>query len=194
MKTAGMRRSVAGLTMCVAGLAAAPAGAAAPPSVEGACELGGNAVFDHPVTNATRFNGGTFHSDDGLANCVGTLKVGGRSYGPRVWPVRATGRSTGNLSCAAGTLTGRATLLFLRPDGRPLRLSGSTIAFRARIVQHHVVAAGLIDFVGRPGSRAGGIYNFTPSASAIGGCFAAGDKRLPMTVRMSTLGSFTGLG
>ena len=81
-------------------------------------------------------------------------------------------------------------MLFLGENGKPLRVRGRTVEIRARIEMAHSVAGGTIEFFGARGTTAGGVYNFTPSAGAVAGCAAAGDRSLPMAVRMSTRGEF----
>jgi len=188
------RRFRSGLAaLAVAGIFLGPSAAAsgaARPSFDGSCELSGVADFDRPVTNETEPNGGTFHSQPGLGNCVGTLRARGRLLGSRDWSVRARARAGGEFSCLTGSLRGSATMLFLGENGKPLRVRGRTVEIRARIEMAHSVAGGTIEFFGARGTTAGGVYNFTPSAGAVAGCAAAGDRSLPMAVRMSTRGEF----
>ena len=174
--------------------AATPASAASPPpEFDGSCELSGTARFDHPVTNTVESNGGTFRSSPGLGNCIGTLSAGGRPLDGSQWQIRAKARAKGDFSCLNGSLSGRASMLFLDGEGDPLRVDGRRVKIRARIAMAHAVAAGSIEFLGGRGTSAGGAYNFTPSGGAVAGCAQGGDESLPMTVRMSTRGAFVGL-
>jgi len=179
--------------LAVAGVFLGPSAAAsdaARPSFDGSCELSGVAEFDRPVTNETESNAGTFRSQPGLGNCIGTLKAGGKLLGSREWSVRARARARGEFSCVTGSLRGTARMLFLRDNGKPLRVRGRRVEIRAHIEMAHSVAAGTIEFFGARGTTAGGVYNFTPSLGAVAGCAADGDRSLPMAVRMSTRGEF----
>lgn len=188
---AGISALVAAIFTLVAGPMAAPGSSnRVAPSFDGACEISGVATFDHPVTNETEANGGRFRSQDGLSNCVGELSAGGEDLGSGTWPVRARARVTGPLSCISGTLNGRARITVLDGEGLALRIAGRKVKGWARIEMRHAVAAGGITFFGAGGSRAEGVYHFTPSASAVAGCAAAGDTQLPMAVRFATSGAF----
>jgi hypothetical protein len=171
----------------------ADAEAAMRPSIDGSCELSGVARFDHPATNAVEANGGTFHSQAGLGNCIGTLRLNGSDLASGQIPVRARARATGDFSCLSGGLGGRAVMTFLDQAGSPLRVNGRKVKVRSRIAMAHAVAAGSIEFLGAGGSSAGGIYNFTPSGGAIAGCAQGGDSSLPMSVRYTTRGEFQSL-
>lgn len=160
---------------------------------DGSCELSGVARFDHPVTNNVEPNGGTFRTQPGLGNCIGTLRVGNRTLGTQEWAVRARARARGDFSCLSGSLGGRAVTLFLGEDGKPLRVRGRRVRVRGLIAMAHAVAAGSIEFLGGRGSTAGGVYNFTPSGGAVAGCAQNGDKSLPMAVRFTTRGEFASL-
>lgn len=171
----------------------ASASASPRPSFDGSCELSGTATFDHPVTNTVERNGGTFRSQPGLGNCIGTLRVGGEELGTQTWAVRARARARGEFSCITGSLGGRASMLFLGEGGKPIRVSGRRVKIRAHIAMAHAVAAASIEFLGARGTSAGGAYNFTPSAGAIAGCAQQGDSSLPMAVRMTTRGELVSL-
>lgn len=181
--------AVAGAFAVLACMAEA-AGKRVAPSFDGSCELSGVATFDHPVTNTTEANGGRFRSQEGLANCVGDLSAGGVDFGSGTYPVKARARATGTLSCASGSLAGRARIAVLGDDGRTLKVDGRRVRGWAQIQMEHAVAAGRITFFGKGDSQADGVYNFTPSAAAVANCAAKGDKQLPMAVRFTTDGEF----
>ncbi len=187
------RRAVLVAAAVVLLASASPASAAQRPSFNGSCELSGVVDFDRPVTNERTRNGGTFRTQPGLGNCIGTLRAGGKSLGSRPWSVRARARGRGEFSCLTGSLRGGATMTFLRRNGAPLRVDGRTVKIRARIVLRHALVAGTIEFFGARGTTAGGVYNFTPSVGAVAGCARGGDRSLPMAVRMSTHGKFISL-
>lgn len=164
------------------------------PSFDGSCELTGVAHFDRPVTNESEQNGGTFRSQPGLGNCVGVLRAGRRRFDSREWSVRARARARGEFSCISGNLAGSATMVFLRANGKPLRVRGRRVEIKARIEMAHTVVGGTIEFSGARDTTAGGVYSFTPSLGAVSGCAEDGDRSLPMAVRMSTRGEFVSRG
>jgi len=179
---------------CLVGVLVPASASAARPAFDGSCELSGIARFGHPVTNDVEPNRGKFRSQPGLGNCLGTLSIGDRVFEGTQWPVRARARATGEFSCLTGSLGGRASVVFLDGDGKPLRAHGRKVRIRAVIAMAHAVAAGSIEFAGAKGSSAGGTYNFTPSLGAVAGCAEGGDESLPMTVRYSTRGKLVSLG